>query len=96
MDKIGVFINLMLTLVLFAIINYKLLSLIKYENRISKLSDGARAALSVLFLGVGYYLIMTRFNISSEIGIPVSITLFFSMLFIALGTKTYKRKPKKQ
>ncbi len=95
MDKMGVFVNLMLTLILFAIINYKLLNLIKYENRISNLSDGARAVLSILFLGVGYYLIMTRFNIS-EIGIPVSITLFFSMLFIALGTKTYKKKPKKQ
>jgi|GEM_PF-4719322 len=94
MEKYSQLINLMLSLVLFAIINYKLLKLLKYEERISKLSGGIRAIVSIVFLAAGYYLIIVRFDVSSSMGIPISIILYVSMLFIALGTKTYKLKPR--
>lgn len=94
MGTFNVFINLILILALFAIINYKLLKFVKYESHISKLSDGVRTVLSILFLATGYYLIMTRFNININMGIPINVILYISMLFISLGTKTYKFKPK--
>lgn len=95
MEKYSQLINLILSLVLFAIINYKLLKLVKYEEKISKLSGGIRAVLSIVFLAIGYYLIIVRFDFSSSMGIHVSIILYVSMLFIALGTKTYKLKQKR-